>query len=64
MTKKDYIKIADAIKRVAESSEPTDCAELVLRRVVNRLSDVMAGDNDRFRRHQFETACGAGTLFN
>ena len=51
MSRKDYRAIADAIRSV-------DGSYLLRLTIADRIADVMASDNPRFKRDVFLSACG------
>ncbi len=59
MTKKDYEAIAGAMKWLAPSTATPCDAETMWARVAFELADILAGDNARFDRKRFLTACCA-----
>lgn len=58
MTRKDYVKLAEAIRECARAVEahPGCSPEMVLVRVADEIGDVLAADNPRFDRERFERA--------
>jgi hypothetical protein len=59
MTRKDYILIADSIKTARENWEGfTPEAQEAIDGLARGLASKLAGDNDRFNRETFLTACG------
>lgn len=50
MTRKDYILIAAALARLADSADKASCAQA--------LTYALANDNPRFDRERFLKACG------
>jgi hypothetical protein len=61
MTKKDYVAIAAAIRKVDNElwqDGPTIQGRAVVADVVAGLAEVMAQDNPRFDRERFAAACG------
>ena len=61
MTRKDYIAIADAVRR-AEPVAMIESERPILRqawaRTADRIADALANDNPRFDRGCFLKACG------
>lgn len=51
MTKKDYVKIADIIKKLKDPTERFKTA--------SHFATMLAEDNNLFRKDQFMTACDA-----
>ena len=60
MTRKDYIRLADAFARSRpdEDIPPASPVWLQWRADVHRVADALAGDNGRFDRDRFARACG------
>lgn len=56
MSKKDYVRIAAAIKEVYERT--SNSGKIAVTEVACNLSDEMKSDNSRFDRHKFMAACG------
>lgn len=74
MTRKDYQRIAEAIRQSApKETAPMDryrsierrisqrIADDFAERIARRLADVFAEDNPRFDRERFLSACGFGS---
>jgi hypothetical protein len=57
MTRKDYIALAGALKRAADTAESVE-ASLMWGRTCHEIADVLADDNSNFARDKFMTACG------
>lgn len=53
MTRKDYEKIAEAL-RLTESRDRWEAWS----GLVERIADILAADNERFDRARFKRACG------
>jgi hypothetical protein len=59
MTRKDYVLIADAIKNSRDNWEGfTPEAQEAIDGLARSLASKLAGDNPRFNRETFLTACG------
>jgi hypothetical protein len=56
MTRKDYVKLADALLRARNSATNRDMLRAV-EYAVAYVGDVLAADNERFSRSRFEDAC-------
>jgi hypothetical protein len=64
MTRKDYVKIAEALNSARpphKKSDPNDTREAweTWAMTVDKITDVLAADNDDFDRTRFLRACGA-----
>lgn len=55
MTKKDYIAIADAIKRARTGADKEERFAIDI--VADNIADVFQKDNPRFNRQRFLEAC-------
>jgi hypothetical protein len=62
MTRKDYVKIADAIKTLAEPAFMMDRRDLWL--VADKLANIMKQDNPRFDRRRFMKAAGLDDIIS
>jgi len=60
MTRKDYIKIAEAIKMTLDQYEGTKghTAEELIESIAGRMAAVCAAENPQFDPKRFFTACG------
>jgi hypothetical protein len=59
MTRKDFILIADAIKRIDEDYDYGSDEETVIDRIVGSIADALATTNSDFRRETFIAATRA-----
>lgn len=57
MTRKDYIKLAAAIKKARQDIMFYDNAQAAIESVVTGLADALGDDNPRFDRERFVKAC-------
>jgi hypothetical protein len=70
MTKKDYIALAAALKRMKPALGPTDSAKLHAVSLHQWSHDVVAimevcrGGNPKFDRNKFVTACGVPNVMD
>jgi hypothetical protein len=58
VTRKDYVRIADAIKLARYQTEDTKDANYVLNVVTDLIAGELKEDNIRFDRQRFATAAG------
>lgn len=58
MTKKDYILIAEAIKKTSDSAKGNLSEECAVQATACNIADVLERDNTRFDRSRFLEACG------
>lgn len=60
MTKKDYIKLAETLKKSSYVLEPGTSIQAfsMFREVCNNLCETLTQDNPAFDRDRFLTACG------
>jgi len=59
MSRKDYIKLAYALKLAAPCNWNDRTADDTWRDCIAAVADVLKADNDRFQRERFARACGA-----
>jgi len=57
MTRKDYVKIAAAIRQHVEANS-AESYQTAFSMIAKSVADVLADDNARFDRQRFLTACG------
>ena len=59
MSRKDYVMIAEAIKRVKNEAIASGASLGGIDRVIGEFALAFAKDNERFDMHRFVTACEA-----
>jgi hypothetical protein len=58
MTRKDYVAIAAAIRRIMDSNGRNDVEKGAVSDAAHYIADAMRDDNARFDRARFLEACG------
>ncbi len=58
MTRKDYVLIAEALKKARPTPSDYNSAHVQFRADVTLIADALANDNPRFDRERFLKACG------
>lgn len=58
MSKKDYILIAGAIKKIADKQTEADKKTYLVEDVAGNIASALANENPRFDYSRFITACG------
>ena len=58
MTRKDYIKIAEALASANRAFEPNGSCQTAVAVATDRLADMLEADNPRFDRAAFYAAVG------